>query len=527
MRQLLVELASPPDAPPSVHDARLQQIETQLDALKTFSSPQSQCPACRQPLLKNIAARQAVGECPLCAPHLVAPLEKRALDDAACAICRSGRLQEHQMPDKQMFCPLCKVSPLREERRKKFGLALDLWLTCPTCQAAWDVFSNGTAKLMNVGKNVDETAMTHLNRTLPLAQWKQLAKRADRVLRCAACAAQFDAPDDRQVTLVQVFHDPHGVGKQFLGRTFFRRAWARLAKGLPLGAGDYHCVACRSEWNFDDVARTLKLLQSETKSAWAQSWRGKAVPLAAWYFAAAGKSSLRAGRLCSGCNTEFDDEGVQWKLRKTPASTLATRTGETHLCEDWQRLARGLPSLTEEKQWRDEKQKLQNARQTEQTNWRQSQAQRAQQREAELDSLLKQSCLAGFIELNLGGSDVALKSGEELRWKSATQMFRQRTRDHRPYWDLENNGTLLVTDQRIILEIGGSEIWTRPLGKLRVVDVSYQGGAPFLSLSFTGLKKPVGFQAGEMRVSAALENQSRPIALGAQDLAQLLQSLKP
>ena len=526
IQKILQELDAPLNFPVSSHDARLGQIQALLSQVANFApQPNDSCPACQTRSLRHMAPSVGASQCPLCD----GPLNHRQLSPARCAVCRADGVQEYSFAGQKMFCPLCRVAPLREDKRKKFaGLAVDLWLNCPNCKAQWDEFSNGTARLIHADEalamsgDTRQRAEEYLNQTKPLSEWKTLADRGERVLRCASCNAQWDVLPDGRDKLVRWPRDPHGVGKQFGDKALFRRAWTRIGYELPLAAGNCNCLKCSAEWNWDATAQTLQLLKSEDRFL---HLKNKTQSISVWRFEVAGKTSMRAGHLCGNCKSEWDDENDAMKLVRAGRDALIARVGERRSFADWQRISRGLPDSQIEAGLRQESARLQNAKTNEQQSQREMHQHRNKALEKELDGLLRQSVLHGFIPAP-GLRSRTLKKEEEARWMGPAVLLKYRTLQGAAYWDTERQATLLVSDRRIIFEDAPGIVgWERPLEKLSAVEAHNVSGQPLLHLQFQGLKNPVGFLVIETTLDVVVENRTRRLVFNVVDLAAWLQSI--
>ena len=153
------------------------------------------------------------------------------------------------LSQQESFCPICHNAVMKCERRKRFGVALDLWWVCPHCKAEIDVFTGGKAKLMTFGEDPHGTGATHVGQVLPTLEWRKLAGRADTYFECERCNAQFEAPDEGRLKLVAAPNDAQGVGRKYLGKTFLKIAWAKIFAGLPLTAGNLYYPKSSAEFD--------------------------------------------------------------------------------------------------------------------------------------------------------------------------------------------------------------------------------------------------------------------------------------
>ena len=70
--------------------------------------------------------------------------------------------------------------------------------------------------------------------------------------------------------------------------------------------------------------------------------------------------------------------------------------------------------------------------------------------EEQIQDLVKQSFIGGFVTLGLQATSIGLKKNERVAWESAAFRLKQRSSNGVPYWDDDGVGILVVTDQRVI-----------------------------------------------------------------------------
>jgi serine/threonine protein kinase len=521
LRQLFAEIAQP-DPIPSAHsnDGRIRDIEAQLAAMGRFG-PQdlTLCPACRKSKLRSLSGFFD-GKCPLCR---IGPVQQRRLDPDKCPVCRTGRLSEQRVSWDAPFCPICRLMPVRKEKRKRFGFSVDAWWVCGRCQAEFDVVLAGRARLQRFSIDPFGVGRKYAGQTLSFAEWKTLSGRAEAFLICNQCAAQFDPQDQNRLKLAGFVSDPFEVGKKHGGSAFFRLAWAKIAEGLPLAAGNAFCSHCKAEFNEDSSRSTLALLQFDEKSySRFASLRGKPLRKESWSLLRSGKQSLRAGFLCGSCQTEFDTESQGEKLIRTDKSALAAAVGQIRTLEDWHRWTSGLPLKAEERKLREELHRLQIQRANDQSHPQNIAKRRRQQLEAELQELLKKSLLEGFIAVQAPANGVALRKTERLVWTSAASKLKRRWTQGEGFWEEEFRGTLYVTNERLLLQIAPDKLWQRGLSKLTGAEMQMANGADIGVFAFSDLQRPVGFQMPAMQIRISVGNHSCVLSLGMGDLIRWL-----
>ena len=126
----------------------------------------------------------------------------KKLDQKLCPVCREGHIAPTKLESQMMFCPVCRSRSLREDKRKRFGLAIDRWWVCPGCSAEFDVLLGGRAKLENAGSDPLGVGKDYLGETLSIAAWQQLAPLSGVVWTCDGCAAQFYELGDSRLALI-------------------------------------------------------------------------------------------------------------------------------------------------------------------------------------------------------------------------------------------------------------------------------------------------------------------------------------
>jgi hypothetical protein len=393
---LRLELARPQATPVHPLDTRISQLETALaDVARQSVGNTMQCPGCQRNDLIQITG-QPTGRCPLCDN---ARLLRRQWDESLCPVCRNGKLHDHQLLGDQMFCPVCRAMPLQEEKRKQFGgLLVDIWATCPHCEARFDIVNGGRATLEEYKDDPYGIGAAHGKETLPIAEWRRLSQRPEKYSGCDSCHAIFAIRDDDRRVLIRHETDPFGVAAQYNGQALTRDEWAKLASRLSLAMGNLHCPNCQAEWDFDRNAQTLSLLGAAKMPPWA------ATKVGSHSRSRLGAPPLAAKRVLvpAGCVATARPNSI---LRPTCSSLVTTTVpslsrfvGQMLLLEDWQRRGRGLPTALRRTNYET------NLRDANAASHRPQQSMRTQASlraglEAELLQLLKQSVMKGYIPL--------------------------------------------------------------------------------------------------------------------------------
>lgn len=528
MSQLAAELQKPPAAPPAgATDRRIAEVQQQLALCARHSAPEPQrCPGCGCFSLQEVTGR-FTGDCPVCRGGR---LLQRKLDPARCPICRQGQLDRQTYARPLVFCPVCRRRPLEEERRKWLGMRIDLWWKCSGCKAEFDIagLEREWTTLKRYEGDPFGIAANYVNQKLTTQFWLSMAPQCCAARKCAACRAAFYEFPDESMLLVHCPQDPYGAGKQTLDRCLPRLAWLRLAYGLPSHVGNARCPQCQAEFDFRQKSATLELVSCDAERfEWAAGLKGQTLPVTHWSLRSAGKTSCRPGWLCRQCSTEFDSEQADLRLVRSSSTKLQQFAGQTLSLLDWQRLRAGVPTCAQEAALRKELSKLQALQQQEAAAFRRQEEARLAAVRAELETLVKESILSGFVNLASGPEHLPLAPGEALCWNAPAVKLKQRTAQGQPYWDVDATGTLLVTTQRIVFAMPDARRWQKPLGKmhtLRIEHLKSDREDPILVIGFDGLQRPVAFMFQEMRAEVTVDGYPCSVVVTMQDLAQRLQS---
>jgi transposase-like protein len=448
----------------------------------------------------------------------------RKLDQTLCPVCQSGHIAPAKLDNQMMFCPVCRSRSLREEKRKRFGLAIDRWWVCPGCSAEFDVVLGGRAKLVSAGADPLGVGKNYVGETLPVTSWQQLAPLSEAVWTCDRCAAQFYELGDSRLSLDWVERDPHGAKGKLLGKTYYRTVWIKLANGLSANVGNTHCPACNATFDYDQVDKRLKLLECDrARFPRAVPLIGQLHGLDMWSLFAAGKNSLSAGWLCSSCLAEFDKDGTKLGFVGGPAR-YNTWVGESRSFEDWHRRARNLPSEQDEAELKRELGLLQAEKQKDLAHLNKAEQERRAGIEKQIQELLKQSFIGGFIGPAFQTTSIGLKKNERVLWETAAFRLKQRSSDGVPFWAGDGVGIIVVTDQRVIFRADTGAVWSKPVSKLLSVNHEYIRDHGVCVLWFDGQQKPVAFGGVDTTGTPSIGGTTFPIQLTSHDLREILQS---
>lgn len=521
IEQLASELESRQPQFRSRHDRRIGGINAELARIRSLPPLQAdQCPCCLRPTLKYVEGARTP-HCPICSG---AQMKSRKIDQTLCPVCREGHIAPTKLAVPLMFCPVCRSRSLRKDKRKRFGLAIDVWWVCPGCSAEFNVILGAGAKLVRAGQDPHGVAKAYLGQTRPIPNWLQLAPLCDVRWACDRCASQFFDLGESRLSLDSIERDPHGVKDKILGKTYYRTIWAKLANGLSATVGNTHCPACSANFDYGQVDRNLKLLDCDrSRFPRAVPQLGKAHDLLLWSLFSAGKNSLSPGWVCSNCRAEFDKDGPGMKLVGGPAPFDGS-VGETKSAENWHRLSRGLPSTREEAKLEAELDSLQAEAQQELARLNKAEEQRRAGIAKQIQDLVKQSFIGGFIPLEVQTKNIGLRKDERVAWESGACRLKQRSSNGVPYWDSDGMGMLLATDQRVIFRADTGAMWSKPVARLLSADHEYLRGQGVCVLWIDGQQEPIGFAGVRTSGTVTVGNNTFPLELTSHDLHEVLQS---
>ena len=115
--------------------------------------------------------------------------------------------------------------------------------------------------------------------------------------------------------------------------------------------------------------------------------------------------------------------------------------------------------------------------------------------EKQIQDLVKQSFIGGFITLGLQTTSIGLKKDERVVWETPACRLKQRTSNGVPFWESDGVGMLVVTDQRVIFRADSGAMWSKPVTKLLSANHEYIGDQGICVLWIDGQQKPVAFAA--------------------------------
>ena len=524
-------------------DARLKEIDAQLAAIGKASVGQgNKCPSCRKNDLRAVTG-QAFNGCMICQGG---PLSRRVTEENKCAVCRDGNLRDRTLGEHEMRCAVCRKVELKEEKRSRFvGMVVDYWGVCPHCRAQFDFLSGGDARLDSWETDPFGVAAKHGGQTLPIAQWRTLAGSTAQAAQCDKCAAQWDIDESGQLTLVDTSSDPFGVGALMMGKSLSRLDWAKIAATVPVEQGNLQCQKCQAEFDYLRDAKIITLLKTgNVVPTWSAALIGKAMPLPAFGFAAAGKTSGHAGMMCPNCASEWDDAPGGLRLVRATSGELQKRNGETHYLNDWQRIGQGLPSGQEAAAFNSERQQLLQRKQAEQQQWQARLRGQTDALNREFNELLRQSVIGGHIPIERVSQNapqngpqtgvhiavrgaqrrVQLRASENVLWESPAQYCSLRNEFGTLLWTRHSMGSFLITSERIMFSVPGDtqQLWQKPLRSVASAEMQYVQNTPVVLLTFNDQDPAAGFLLDQVKWDVVVDGNVHSLVFAPHEVASLL-----
>lgn len=423
------------EIPASENPDDLASLDETLYRLRTLQYERRACPACDGVLVDARPLRRM--SCPVCR---LGEIHRRDLDPRLCPVCREGRLQEITNERPLRVCPVCARGRLDPRRR---GLLRNVVSAdCPECDTSFTFEGDRITDTTN-GKQLSET------------QWREGSGRAPTVMMCDTCPAQLDLLPDGRTRQVEPPSDqpPH-----------YPEEWTRIAAGLPPDAGNAACDECGADYWLEKDRLTLLDAERDPHRFAAHSL-GRALRLEDVPWLAVGKSSGHSGPVCDTCETEFDHAGDFLRLVTSEHPILGHHTGLARTLEDWHRIARQLPLVSEEPAFA-----------------------------ARLDDALRQA---------FHRHEIPFESNTDLHWRG-------RARRVEDFVESE----LRITDQ----EIGFGSLlrrWRVPLDAI----VAFEAKGDTLNVTVSGRPEPVQFEIEPIELRAALRSGEHRLVLHAEDLA--------
>jgi len=298
----------------------LLEYDAKMVRLQRFAFERRQCPACEHGLLEEPRPLRK-GICPVCHEGTI---KRREIHAGLCPVCRISPLREFQNVDPMHTCPTCGKGWLAI--KKKSLLSKEIVADCPDCQAHFE----GNATEAN-GR--------------PWSDLLAESGRSEKVWRCEGCGAQLDEEADGRLLLV--------ISERPLKHErLYPEEWDCAAAGLEPGAGNAECILCGADYYLNDDNVTL-LGAKDDPFGFAKYHLGRLLTLEDNRWMGVGKLSPHPGLVCHQCSTEFDRDGDYLRLVRTRNRILLRHLDEPIKLVDWHRLAEGLPTVSEETEFKE------------------------------------------------------------------------------------------------------------------------------------------------------------------------------
>ncbi len=439
----------------------LEAYDAKLLKLQRFSFERRQCPACRG-LLEQPKPLKKWG-CPVCR---VGTIRKRDIAGRLCPSCQVGTLHKRPNDRPLGFCPLCRTGQL--SLRYQGMLKRRLFLDCLNCRSGFESDSGGLTlvsapegrnSLLVPSSNPVNLETFEIPTTKSSEEWRDISKRGLEVWVCDGCDAQFDLLEDGRWN--QTIPKP----KKY--RTLYPEEWARVAAGLPPGAGNAECDACRADYFVDEGRITLLNSESDIHG-FAAEHLGRLLDVEEMRWLGVGKDSPHPGYVCADCGAELDVDGDYLRLVKTTHRPLLRYVGEPRKLVDWHRIALGLPETHEE-------------------------------------DVFKTDALSAIRRAYESG-EIGFSSNDLIVWKGPAIRERQ-------------SGTLAVANREIAFG-GMLKKWRAPLDAV----VASSGHADLLEVQMSGEDEPLSFQVTPVELTVNLSSGNQSVMLNAENLARRLTS---
>jgi predicted Ser/Thr protein kinase len=429
------------DASVEEDEGSLAAYDAKLLRLQQFGFERRQCPACGGVLEQPKPLRK--WGCPVCRDGVI---RKRDITSRLCPSCQVGTL--HKRPnDKPLgFCPLCITGEFAQRRQ---GLVKrKLFLDCMGCKAIFEVLNEGIA-VISPPEQVSEPKSG--------PEWRDISGRSAEVWACDGCEAQYDLLEDGRWG--QFVPSP----KRY--KALYPEEWARVAMGLPPGAGNAACDVCHADYFVDDNRLTLLTTENDLHGFGAEHL-GRLVDADDARWLGVGKASPNPGYVCNECGTELDIDGDYLRLVNTRHRQLIRQVGELRKLVDWHRVAAGLPEVHEEQEFRTD--------------------------------------VSTAIQYAYEEGEIGFDSKNEVLWKGPGSRDRQA-------------GTLSIAKGEILFG-GMIKKWRVPLDAV----VGASGSGDSLELRLSGEDEPVLFEITPVELTVHLNSGNKSVMLNAESLARRL-----
>ena|GEM_PF-5972054 len=144
--------------------------------------------------------------------------------------------------------------------------------------------------------------------------------------------------------------------------------------------------------------------------------------------------------------------------------------------------------------------------------------------EKQIGDLIRRSYIEGHHSITLSLITLPLKQDEQVYWESTAIKMKQRTSAGAYFWEKDEDGVLVVTNQRIIFRSPSANLWIRNLPKIISIAIQYLAHLPVLAIWFDGLQKPIGFCIGDHEITFTISPRKFTFTFSEHDLRELLET---
>jgi hypothetical protein len=212
------------------------------------------------------------------------------------------------------------------------------------------------------------------------------------------------------------------------------------------------------------------------------------------------------GSAISSAFGKTSDPAELRKLVRSQSPSLQPLIGQTMQPADWQRTGSNIPTAAMVEELRSRLSDLEKGERQELDEVARSRATEKQRLLGSIEAAAKDAALMGGISLHPSDARVRLEPGEKLRIECRGFKLKRRTRDGIPYWDVDAEGELVVTNTRVMF-LSSAEVDEWPYSRIVNVDVDSVGRDPLLVLWLDRLKKPIGVHPTGSNLSVQLEGR--------------------
>lgn len=430
--------------------------------LLTLKFHKMECPECHGLLEVPRPLRRL--QCPVCRDGMISV---RTIDPKLCPVCKAAPLKlEKNSGPSLVVCPICRVGKLEPEKKGWFKPVTSFG--CPECEARFEP-NDISLTLAEAGLHKTEV---EAGTSFTVEEWRAMTRRADEILICQGCEAQFDAQLDGRYELIV----PQAMSRY---KSLYRDEWARVAANLPPGAGNAECDSCGADY-FIEADQITLIDASHDPYDFLKDFQGRLMTIEGMRWLGVGKTSPQSGLVCADCLCEFDIDGQYLRVQRTNNTGMRRYLGQPLVMEDWHRAARDLPLISQT---------------------------------ADFEEGFGLAIRSAYHEGEIAFDG---REGSTLIWRSNATRYEMTQGS----WSDVGTGTLTIDDEEVTFG-GLLKKWRIPTDAIQSADFQED----VLILKISGESEPVGFRVPEVELTAHMESGQRLILLNAQDVALCLRKV--